>query len=407
MGNGDGHGYGSVNHGHHHAGPESGARGPEQRVAPRDGVPALRIVFWETTKACNLHCQHCRAVPEAERAASELTTGEGVGLIDQIAAVATPVLILSGGEPLYRPDIFDLGAHARDRGFRIALATNGTLIDRGIASRVRTTGFSRVAVSLDGAVPETHDAFRRLPGSHARALTGLRYLKEEGVSVQVNSTIARHNVAELPQLLDLALSLGADALHIFMLVPVGCGVAIAEREMLPADEYERVLHWFYDQSKTCAIDLKATCAPHYFRVRAQRIVEERRQGDRSTPFVAHGTTLKAAPDPAGGRPLSTMTRGCLAGTAVCFVSNVGEVYPCGYLPVTAGSIRQRSFAEIWRQADIFSRLRDPGAFEGKCGECRYLAICAGCRARAYYETGDYMDAEPFCTYDPEKDVTVL
>jgi heme b synthase len=367
------------------------------------GTPPPRLIFWETTKACNLRCQHCRAVPEAERARTELATDEAFGVIDQIAEVTRPVLILSGGEPLYRPDIFDIAAHGAGRGFRMALATNGTLIDRGIARRIRTTGFSRVAVSLDGAIAETHDAFRRLPGSHSRALDGLRLVREEGVSIQINSTIARHNVTELPQLLELALSIGADALHIFMLVPVGCGVTIAEREMLPADEYERVLHWFYDQSKTTPIDLKATCAPHYFRVRAQRIIEERKQGDASTPFVAHGTRMKAAPDPAGGRPLSTMTRGCLAGTAVCFLSNIGDVYPCGYLPVSAGSVRQQTFGEIWRDSPVFARLRDPGAFLGKCGICRYQAICAGCRARAYSATGDYMEEEPFCTYQPDED----
>ncbi len=378
---------------------------PHGQVSPhgKSGAPALRLVFWETTKACNLRCQHCRAIPEAERSRAELTTGEGIELIDQLAEVTRPVLILSGGEPLYRDDIFDLAAHGRDRGFRMALATNGTLVDREVAARIRTTGFSRVAVSLDGALAETHDTFRRLPGSHARAIQGLRHLRDEGVSIQINSTIARHNVGELPRMLELALSLGADALHIFMLVPVGCGVTIADREMLPADEYERVLHWFYDQSKVCAIDLKATCAPHYFRVRAQRIVDERKQGDRTTPFIAHGTRLKAAPDPAGGRPLSTMTRGCLAGTSVCFVSNVGEIYPCGYLPVSAGSVRQRRFAEIWTHSPVFGRLRDPQEFLGKCGVCRYQAICAGCRARAYSETGDYMQAEPFCTYDPAAD----
>jgi AdoMet-dependent heme synthase len=390
-------------HGRGHDDPHMHGHVAEPRST--SGGPPLRLVFWETTKACNLRCQHCRAIPETERSRSELTTEEGIRLIDQLAEVTRPVLILSGGEPLYRADIFDLAAHGRDRGFRMALATNGTLVDRAVAQRIRTTGFSRVAVSLDGAVAETHDAFRRLPGSHARALEGLRHLRDEGVSIQVNSTIARHNVQELPRMLDLAMSIGADALHIFMLVPVGCGVTIADREMLPADEYERVLHWFYDQSKTCGIDLKATCAPHYFRVRAQRIIEERKQGDRSTPFIAHGTRLKAAPDPAGGRPLSTMTRGCLAGTSVCFVSNVGEVYPCGYLPVSAGSTRERPFSEIWASSAVFERLRTPTAYLGKCGACRYEAICAGCRARAFSETGDYMEAEPFCTYDPATDST--
>ncbi len=379
-------------HGHPHGGQAEGKR-----------VPPLRLLFWETTKACNLRCQHCRAVPEAARGPKELTTADACVLMDQIAEVARPVIVLSGGEPLYRSDIFALGAYGRDKGFRMALATNGTLIDAGIAHQIVDAGFSRVAISLDGAAPTTHDRFRGLPGSHARALRGLRHLREQGMSVQINSTIARHNVTELPALLELALGIGADALHIFMLVPVGCGVDIAEREMLPADEYERVLHWFYEQSKTVPIDLKATCAPHYFRVRAQRIVEERRQGDRSTPFIAHGTRLKAAPDPGGGRPLSTMTRGCLAGTAVCFVSNVGDIYPCGYLPVSAGNVREQPFGDIWSESAVFAALRNPEALTGKCGICRYEGICGGCRARAFSDAGDYLAAEPFCTYEPELD----
>jgi heme b synthase len=369
-------------------------------------VPPLRLMFWETTKACNLRCQHCRAVPQAERSLVELNTEESFGLIDQIAEVSKPVLILSGGEPLYRQDIFDIGAYGCGKGFRMALATNGTMIDRAVARRIQSTGFSRVAISLDGAVAATHDAFRGIPGSHAKAIDGLRYLREAGVSIQINSTIAKHNVSELPALLDMALSLGADALHIFMLVPVGCGVSIADREMLPADEYERVLNWFYEQSKDVTIDLKATCAPHYFRVRAQRIVEERKQGDRSTPFVALGTQMKAAPDPGGGRPLSAMTRGCLAGTAVCFVSNAGDIYPCGYLPVSAGNIRQQRFADVWARSTVFQQLRDPSALGGKCGICRYEGICGGCRARAFSDNGDYLAEEPFCTYEPLLDNAV-
>jgi len=367
---------------------------------PTSRVPPLRLLFWETTKACNLRCQHCRAVPEAERSMVEMDTREAFGLIDQVAEVARPVLVLSGGEPLYRHDILDIAAHGVSKGFRMALATNGTLIDGALAGRIRSAGISRAAVSLDGARAETHDAFRGIPGSHAAAIEGLRHLRGNGVSIQVNSTIAKHNVTELPAMLDLALGLGADALHIFMLVPVGCGVSIADREMLPADEYERVLNWFYDQSKTVSIDLKATCAPHYFRVRAQRIVEERRQGDRSTPFIAHGTQLKAAPDPAGGRPLSAMTRGCLAGTAVCFVSNAGDVYPCGYLPVSAGNVRRQTFGDIWARSPVFEQLRNPAALTGKCGICRYEGICGGCRARAYSDNGDYLAEEPFCTYEP-------
>jgi heme b synthase len=370
------------------------------------GAPPLRLLFWETTKACNLSCHHCRAIPQHACAPDDLSTRQGFALMDAISEIAKPVLILSGGEPLYRRDIFELGGHGASLGFRMALATNGTLVDREIAERIAASGFQRVAISLDGANPTTHDRFRGVPGAHARAVEALTILREEGVSIQINSSIAKHNVAELPRMLELALELGADALHIFMLVPVGCGLEIAKDQMLPTSEYEQVLHWFYDMSKTVPIDLKATCAPHYFRVRAQRILDERKHGDRSTPFIAPGTKAKAAPDPAGGRPLSTMTRGCLAGTNVCFISHRGDVYPCGYLPVSAGNVLETSFPEIWKSGQVFRELRNPEAYGGKCGECRYMAICGGCRARAYGVGGDYMAEEPFCVYDPAADQSI-
>lgn len=368
---------------------------------------ALRLVFWETTKACNLRCRHCRAVPQTAIGPTEMPTAEALALMDQIAEVARPVLVLSGGEPLFRPDLFELAAHGVALGFRMALATNGTLVDQAVADRIARGGFSRVAISLDGARPGTHDRFRGLPGSHGRAIAGVEALRRAGVSVQINSTIAKHNVAELPDLLQLALDLGADALHLFMLVPVGCGVEIAPAEMLPADEYERVLQWFDDRSKSCPIDLKATCAPHYYRIRAQRLEQDRRRGDSSGTFIAPGTRAKAAPQLlAGGghgQHLSTMTRGCLAGTGVCFVSNEGAVYPCGYLPVSAGSTRERRFAEIWNGSPVFAQLRDLDRLEGKCGGCRFDAICGGCRARAYAATGSFLAEEPFCTYRPDLD----
>jgi AdoMet-dependent heme synthase len=370
-------------------------------------IPSLRLVFWESTKACNLSCRHCRAVPQKNIGPTELKIGEAFDLMDQIAQVAKPVFVLSGGEPLFRPDLFEIGAYGVESGFRMALATNGTLVTGRVAAHIADTGFSRVAVSLDGAAPATHDAFRGLPGSHALALRGLRSLRDEGVSVQINSTVAKHNVAELPALLDLALEIGADALHLFMLVPVGCGLEIAPAEMLPADEYERVLHWFDDQSKSCPIDLKATCAPHYYRIRAQRLEDDRRHGDLSGTFIAPGTRAKAAPMLLGGRShgqhLSAMTRGCLAGTSVCFISNEGDVYPCGYLPVSAGNTRQRRFKDIWNESPVFQQLRNPEALEGKCGDCRYQALCGGCRARAYAATGSFLAEEPFCSYQPDLD----
>jgi len=376
---------------------------------------SLRLVFWETTKACNLTCRHCRAVPQRKIGPTELTTTRAFDLIDAIAEVARPVMVLSGGEPLFRPDLYDIAEYGVQSGFRMALATNGTLVTGRVAAKIADVGFSRVAVSLDSANPATHDRFRGLPGAHAEAVRGIFHLREEGVSVQINSTIAKHNVGEVQEILDMALGMGADALHLFMLVPVGCGLEIAPAEMLPADEYERVLHWFDEQSKSCPIDLKATCAPHYYRIRAQRLEEERRRGDFSGTFIAAGTKAKAAPSlmasgvgrggpgHSQGQHLSAMTRGCLAGTSVCFISNEGAVYPCGYLPVSAGDTRVQRFADIWNASEVFQLLRNPTAYEGKCGECRYEAICGGCRARAYAATGSFLAEEPFCSYQPATD----
>ena len=370
-------------------------------------IPSLRLVFWETTKACNLSCKHCRAVPQRHLGPTELTTSAAFNLIDEIAKVAKPVFVMSGGEPLFRPDLFDIAAYGVETGFRMALATNGTLVDERVAAKIADSGISRVAISIDGANAYTHDVFRGQPGAHALALRGLRNLRAEGVSVQINSTIARHNVTELPAILDLALEIGADALHLFMLVPVGCGLELAETDMLPADEYERVLRWLDDKSTACPIDLKATCAPHYYRIRAQRIEEERSHGDLSSTFIAVGTRAKAAPRLLGGgahgQHLSAMTRGCLAGTSICFISNEGSVYPCGYLPVSAGNTRLTKFKDIWAESTVFKQLRDPAAYGGKCGECRFEAICGGCRARAYAATGSFLAEEPFCTYRPDLD----
>jgi heme b synthase len=367
---------------------------------------SVRLVFWETTKACNLSCRHCRAVPQRSLGPDELNTRQAFDLIDAIGKVSKPVMVLSGGEPLFRPDIFDIAGYGVESGFRMAMATNGTLVDGRVAAKVADAGIARVAISLDGASADTHDRFRNMEGSHARALRGIRLLRDEGVSVQINSTIAKDNVGELPRMLDLALALGADALHLFMLVPVGCGLEIAPAQMLPADEYERVLHWFDDQAKTCPIDLKATCAPHYYRIRAQRLEDARRHGDYSESFIAPGTRAKAAPtllhgSGGHGQHLSAMTRGCLAGTSVCFISNVGKVYPCGYLPVSAGDTLTQAFSEIWNASPIFTQLRNADAYEGKCGVCRYEAICGGCRARAYAATGNIMSEEPFCLYQPQ------
>lgn len=343
----------------------------------------LRLVFWETTAGCNLECIHCRRLEVSfELAKDDMTTEESYAFIDSLADFAKPILVLSGGEPLFRPDIFDIARYATDKDLTVAMATNGTLVTAEVAHKLKASGVRRVSISLDGATEPIHDEFRKIPGSFGDAIRGLRHCQDAGIETQINSTIARHNVHEVEDIYKLAIDLGAKAMHIFMLVPVGCGVEIAEDQMLPADQYEEVLNWFYDISKEKKLETKATCAPHYFRIMRQRAKEE---GIRITPQT-HG--------------MAAMTKGCLAGTAVCFVSHKGEVFPCGYLPVHCGNVKTQSFREIWEESVVFGDLRDPDKLEGKCGLCEFKKVCEGCRARAYYEAGSYLAEEPYCIYEP-------
>ena len=398
-----------------------------------NGENKARLVFWEVTKGCNLRCIHCRATATELSSPTDLPTRAALGIIDQIAAAANPILVLSGGEPLYRSDIFQLARYATDKGLRVALATNGTLVTKDVARMIVDAGVRRVSISLDGADAATHDAFRGIPGAFDAAVHGLRNLKSLGMSVQINMTIARHNAHQLPAVLQLARNLGADALHTFLLVPVGCGVDIAASQMVPPEEYERMLNWFYDQSLTGGIELKATCAPHYFRVARQRRAADRRAAAQLTNIssASRRSSPEHTPQPSsigptdmtmpgstgmaikpqgighavghpGGHPsdLNAMTKGCLAGTGVCFISHEGEVYPCGYLPVIAGDLRKQTFSDIWDNAEVFHELRDTNNLKGKCGCCEFRNVCMGCRARAYAATGDFMDEEPFCVYEP-------
>lgn len=393
-----------------------------------------RLIFWEVTKGCNLRCIHCRATATELSSPNDLSTKAALDIIDQIAAVANPILVLSGGEPLFRSDIFQLARYATDKGLRVALATNGTLVTKEVARMIADSGVKRVSISLDGADATTHDTFRGIPGAFDAALYGFRNLKEVGMSVQINTTVARHNAHQLPAVLDLARSVEADALHTFLLVPVGCGVDIAAEQMVPPEEYEQMLNWFYDRSLEGGIELKATCAPHYFRVVRQRRVADRQtaeSGKSARPTQAEtdrsvrpthigptdmlmpggtGISLRPQGPPPGkhtghptGHPndMNAMTKGCLAGTGVCFISHEGEVFPCGYLPAIAGDLRREKFADIWANAKVFNELRDTDNLKGKCGCCEFRNVCMGCRARAFAATGDYLDEEPFCVYQPK------
>jgi len=345
---------------------------------------ALRLVFWELTARCNLKCRHCRAEAQDDFVAGELTTEEIRRAADGIRDAGDPIIVLTGGEPLARPDFFSIAEHCVTRFTRVAMATNGTMIDDALARRIVDAGIQRVSISLDGAAPATHDAFRGVPGSFDAALRGFDALQRAGMSLQANVTVTRHNLTEVEAILQLLLARGADAFHVFMLVPVGCGAEIDARVRLAPQQTETLLAWLFDKSVELAgkLHIKATCAPMYFRIMRE---------------TAKRTGI---PLPGGGHGMHAATRGCLAGSGVCFISRTGEVQPCGYLPVVVGNVRQQPLGAIWQSAEVFAALRDPNRLTGKCGACGFRFVCQGCRARAYAETGDIQAEEPDCPYVP-------
>lgn len=341
----------------------------------------LRMIAWEVTRSCNLNCVHCRAASACGPYPGELSTQKCKSLIDEIAAAFQPVIILTGGEPLLRPDIFDIAYYGTQKGLRMVMATNGTLADEKIARKMIESGIQRVSVSIDGKDAQSHDAFRGEPGAFAGAMRGIEAMKSAGMEFQINTTITTANLHQLKDIHDLTLRLGAAAHHIFLLVPTGRGRDLASQAITAAD-YEETLKWFYQESLTCAIQLKATCAPHYFRIMHQNKVKG------------------VEPKKKTGGHFHESTRGCLGGISFCFISHVGQVQPCGYLELNCGNVQKQSFAEIWESSEIFRNLRDYGKYGGKCGRCEFIKVCGGCRARAYEATGDYLAEEPLCLYQP-------
>ena len=340
-----------------------------------------RLIAWEVTRTCNLSCLHCRAASIDKPYSDEFTTEECLRLLDDVATFASPIIILTGGEPLLRPDIFEIAAYGTKKGLRMVMATNGLLIDGEICQRMKEASIERVSISLDGATGRSHDQFRQVKGAFAGSLQGIDLLKKASIEFQINTTITRENLEELPDIQKLAVELGAAAHHIFLLVPTGRGKDFKDQEIAAAD-YEDTLHWFYDQRNKVPLQLKATCAPHYYRIMRQRAKEE----GKEVTVKTHG--------------MDAVTRGCLGGTAFLFISHVGQVQPCGYLELDCGNVRRLPLGEIWRNSEVLKKLRNFDEYKGKCAVCEYRRVCGGCRARAFESTGDYLEEEPLCTYLP-------
>lgn len=325
------------------------------------------ILSWNTTKKCNLFCKHCYrdSGPEVE-SINELNTEECKTLIDEIQSAGFKILILSGGEPLLREDIFELASYAFQRGLRTALGSNGTLITSKVAKRLVESKLSVVSISLDSLQCEYHDKFRNVTGAWEKAVFGIKNALAAGLRVQVNTTLTENNFHQFEDIVDFVADLGVNALHPFFLVPTGRGKEI-EEDSLKREKYFEMIKTVMEKQKNVSIELKPTCAPQFMPIAK----------DMGIPM--------------------RFTRGCIAGISYCCILPNGDVHICPYLPVKVGNVSEKPFNEIWAQSSVFKKLRNFEEYEGRCGQCSSINICGGCRARAYYyNDGNFMSEDPWC-----------
>lgn len=341
-------------------------------------------IAWEITRRCNLRCVHCRSSSQLEvEGHPDFSLDEAKRVLDDIRSYASPVVVLSGGEPLLRPDVFDIARYGTALGLRMCLATNGSLVTADTCRLIIESGIRMVSLSLDGSTATVHDDFRNQPGAFDGVMNAIRLFNAHNIDFLVNSSFTKRNQDEAPKIHQLVKSLGATAWYLFMIVPTGRGEEIMA-ELIPPDEYEAMLNWHYDMEKEeDELLVRPTCAPQYYRVVLQRAKQEGERFKRRTLKFSTGGS-----------------KGCLAGQLICMIDVDGNVLPCSYFPLPAGNIRHQSFREIWEESPLFLEMRDFAGYKDHCGRCEYLNVCGGCRARAWAVTGDYLAGEPFCSHRP-------
>jgi radical SAM protein len=354
------------------------------RLAALDFENAPFTIAWELTRACAFACRHCRADAQPQRDPQELDTDESLRVVDQLAGFGnSPILVLTGGDPLMRRDLFKIARHATQRGLRVALTPTATaLVTRSRMAQAGRSGIRRVAFSVDAHDPRVHDRFRGFRGSFARTITGMANAAEEDLSLQINTTVCRENVDQLEALAETIAGWGIVQWSVFFLVPTGRGAGL---QMLDAAGHERVLRWLHELSRKAPYDIKATAAPQYRRIAMQGGGAQRGAG------YSFGDGL--------ARP----AKGVNDGRGFMFISHRGEVMPSGFLPLAAGNVREEDPVAIYRGAPLFRALRDPERLRGKCGRCEFRDVCGGSRARAYALTRDPLAEDPSCPYVPAAD----
>lgn len=357
----------------------------DQRMVHADFDMAPFTIAWEVTRACAYACVHCRADAIHQRDMRELTTDEAKALIERLAAFGNnPILIFTGGDPMMRPDLFELIAYANERGLRCSLTPTATALPtRERLEKVRDAGIKRVALSLDAPRPVIHDDFRQVKGSWQRTMDTLHRAQDVGLSVQVNTTVAKHNVDILHEMIPFIQEVHAVQWSVFFLVPTGRAM---QEQMISAQQHEKVFNWLYDLSQNAPFDIKSTAAPMYRRV----AIERKRAEKTGTPVTFQSAGFQYADG------LHRPTKGVNDGNGFLFISHIGEIQPSGFLPVTAGMVRENDIVDVYRNSPIFKDLRNPDKYKGVCGTCEYRDVCGGQRGRAYGITGDYLESDPAC-----------
>ena len=361
----------------------------DKRMVVADFNQAPFTIAWEVTRACAFACVHCRADAIPQRDPDELTTKEAFKLIDQMTEFGSPILIFTGGDPMMRPDLFKIIAYASEKGLRCSLTPTATALPTlEKLQQAKEAGIRRIALSLDAPGPGVHDEFRKVEGSWQRTIDILHRAQEAGLSVQVNTTVTKFNVDLLPEMIPFIKEVGAVQWSVFFMVPTGRAQA---KYMISAERHEEVFNWLYDLSKDAPFDIKGTAAPMYRRVAIERKKAEVGHGEIVT-FQGAGFQY------ADG--LNRPRKGVNDGNGFLFISHIGEIQPSGFLPLTAGYVRDDDVVKVYRNHPIFTDLRDPSKLKGKCGICEYIDICGGQRGRAYGLTGDYLETDPACVYTP-------
>ena len=344
------------------------------------------VMSWNVTRECNMKCSHCYINSTEKKLPNELSTQEGKNLMDQICKVSKPLLILSGGEPLLRPDIYELIRYGSSKGLKMGLGSNGSLIDDEVAAKLKTAGIATVSISLDSHIPSQHDEFRGVAGSWVKAVNACKALRRNNILVQVNTTLTQQNYNQIDDIMSLAEEIGVENFHLFFLVPTGRGTKLAD---ISPQKYEDMITNTFAKVTKHKLNVRPSCAPQFMR-------------------IAKGM----------GLDMRQWVRGCLAGFYYCRIYPNGDITPCPYLPIKLGNIREKSFKEIWFNSEIFKALRNPDALKGKCGVCEYRSQCGGCRARAYGLSNDFIDycgdlheptelkkdyltEDPWCVYQPK------